>query len=278
MSVHRTKGENRIVVLIPARYQSTRLPGKLLQPILGKSILQRSYESALKSSLVDSVFIVTSDLEILSAAEAFKADIIFLPNGVYNNGTERIAGAAKRLGVSDSTILINLQADTFGDSVPKLLDYMLSSFIQATHSDPDDDFIFTPVCPLPLQHASFFNSDVVKCIVGLDGSGIFLRQLSEKGLTQAWRHYGIYLAFAKYFYRYLKEKETELEKECKLEQVRWSRVGVQIRPYYWQEPNPMLWDVNTESDLSEVADRISQIEQEQLKKVWFNGACGGSVA
>lgn len=96
-------------IIIPARYKSTRLPGKVLLDIAGKSMLQRVYEQA-KASGAQSVVVATDDEKVFKAAEGFGAEVI-MTDVNHETGTERLAEAAAVLGYDDDEIVVNMQCD-----------------------------------------------------------------------------------------------------------------------------------------------------------------------
>ena len=97
------------VVVIPARYASTRLPGKALLDIHGKPMLQHVYERGVESQATE-VVIATDDERIATAAEAFGATVC-MTSADHQSGTERIAEVADVLDWPDEQIVVNLQGD-----------------------------------------------------------------------------------------------------------------------------------------------------------------------
>lgn len=96
-------------VIIPARFDSTRLPGKALVDIAGKPMIQHVYESAIKSG-AEEVVIATDDKRIRQVAEDFGA-VVCMTSSDHQSGTERIAEAAVALGFEDDEIIVCLQGD-----------------------------------------------------------------------------------------------------------------------------------------------------------------------
>ena len=96
-------------VLIPARYASTRLPGKPLIDIAGKPMLQRVHEQAVASG-AESVVIAADDARIEQAARAFGASVC-MTSTQHSSGSERLAEAVQLLGYGDEEIVVNLQGD-----------------------------------------------------------------------------------------------------------------------------------------------------------------------
>ena len=104
---------NKVIIVIPARYASTRFPAKPLAELTGatgekKTLLQRSWEAALKVTGVDKVVVATDDDRIRIAAEEFGADVVMTPENCHN-GTARCSAVAKKL--PDYDIYVNLQGD-----------------------------------------------------------------------------------------------------------------------------------------------------------------------
>src|SRR5262245_36115990 len=115
----------KVVGIIPARYTSTRLPGKVLKPILGKPMIQRVLERILGVPILDSVWVATDDERIFRAAESFGARAI-MTSSHHPSGTDRLAEAAANI---DADIIVNLQGDQpflsaemIGEAVQPLLD------------------------------------------------------------------------------------------------------------------------------------------------------------
>ena len=196
--------KNKIrLVIIPARLESRRFPNKLIQVIEGKTLLQHSYESAKRSRLADDVIIAVADKELFDLAQSFGAEALIVDDDNIVNGTERVAIAAKMLGLEGRDILINCQADTFGEDVGMVIDDLIEE-VQINKVG-----MFTPTMLLKPQ--DFVNNNVVKVN---NNNNTFSRKIEYK------KHIGIYAAKKKYFSTYLKKPETYLEVEQRLEQLR----------------------------------------------------------
>jgi 3-deoxy-manno-octulosonate cytidylyltransferase (CMP-KDO synthetase) len=96
-------------VVIPARYASSRLPGKPLQDIAGKPMIRHVWEQACKSA-ARQVVVATDDARIVAACEAFGAEVL-LTRADHNSGTDRLAEVASRLGLAADAIVVNVQGD-----------------------------------------------------------------------------------------------------------------------------------------------------------------------
>lgn len=100
----------KIFVFIPARLGSTRMPGKPLALIAGKSMIRRVYEQAAKSPLPETVYIATPDEEIARAVKEFGGQAV-MTEPSHRSGSDRIAEAARSLGLAEDDIVVNLQGD-----------------------------------------------------------------------------------------------------------------------------------------------------------------------
>lgn len=98
-----------VYIIIPARYGSTRLPKKMLLPLAGKPIVQRTYEQAFQANVGD-VFIATDSNEIAEIAKQFDGKVL-MTDAKLQSGTDRVADAASQLNLNDDDIVINLQGD-----------------------------------------------------------------------------------------------------------------------------------------------------------------------
>ena len=114
----------KVTVVIPARFGSTRFPGKPLIDIFGKTMIQRVYDRVSKATLIDDIFVATDDNRIAEAVHGFSGKVI-LTSGHHQSGTDRVSEVAKNLS---SDIFINVQGDEPFVS-PKLIDQIASSLI-----------------------------------------------------------------------------------------------------------------------------------------------------
>ncbi|MGZ3593749.1 MAG: cytidylyltransferase domain-containing protein, partial [Syntrophales bacterium] len=100
----------KVVCIIPARYTSTRFPGKALAVLLGKPMIQHVYERVLAAGTVSFAAVATDDERIIAAVERFGGRAI-MTAASHRSGTDRIAEAVSRLDVDDSDIVVNVQGD-----------------------------------------------------------------------------------------------------------------------------------------------------------------------
>jgi len=216
--------------IIPARYASTRFPGKPLTDIHGKSMIQRVYEQCLKAKL-DRVVVATDDDRIFEHVQKFGGEVVMTAN-THKSGTDRIAEAAKTLHLTDEAIVLNIQGDEpFID--PKDIQ-LLGTCFENKHTEiatlvkkiSDLETLNNPNSPKVVlgihQQALYFSREAIPHIKGVDKES----WLSKKTFFQ---HIGIY-AFR---YDILKEitalSGSALEQSEGLEQLRWIENGYTIQ-------------------------------------------------
>ena len=233
-------------VVIPARFDSSRLPGKALLPLAGKPMLQWVHERA-KSSQATEVVVATDDERIATAARGFGADVAMTAR-THLSGTDRIAEVAATRGWAEADIVVNVQGDeplippVIIDQVAQLLD---------SHARAD---VATLAVRLD-QAADFNDANVVK--VACDGTGRALyfsrapipwNRDAPATLTPAsLRHIGIYAYRVGALRKLAKLQPSRLELIEKLEQLRALEAGMEIRVELAKE-RPLA-DVNTAADL-----------------------------
>jgi 3-deoxy-manno-octulosonate cytidylyltransferase (CMP-KDO synthetase) len=208
------KNEN-VSIVIPARWSSSRFPGKPLADILGKSMIQRVYEGC-KESEVSDVIVATDDERILDHVKNF-GKCFLTPE--FENGTLRVCWAAKNL---DSHFVINVQGDE-----PLINPGFLNYFIKRIKSLKKSE-ILTAASPLdPLQMK---NPNCVKLVSGKNSNAIcFTRSPFFSESSMIFKHIGIY--------GFLKEDLQVIEKlnpsqnshRESLEQIRWMEEGIKIK-------------------------------------------------
>lgn len=210
-------------VVIPARYASTRLPGKLLLEIAGKPLLQHVFESA-SASRAGQVVIATDDERIRTAAEAFGADVI-MTSHEHKSGTDRIAEAVSVMKEKDESVIVNVQGDEFG-LPPAIIDQLAEEL----HQNPDKPM--ATLCERITGREQLSNPNVVKVVVDMDQSAIYFsrsvipwcERIQDMAIAdlpmQPLRHIGIYAYRAGFLKTYTSLPHCPLEDSEKLEQLR----------------------------------------------------------
>ncbi|MEI2635331.1 MAG: 3-deoxy-manno-octulosonate cytidylyltransferase [Methylotenera sp.] len=214
-------------VVIPARYASTRLPGKPLLDIAGKPMVVRVAEQATKSGA--SEIIIATDFEkIVSVAQAHNLKAV-LTRIDHASGTDRIAEVAQKLAWADDEIVVNVQGDE------PLIDPELIKEV-AEHLADSKDAVMATACHAIHDEASFLNPNVVKVVMDAHGNALYFsrapipypRDEIYKANIQAYRHIGIYAYRVGFLKNYAQLSVTELEKIESLEQLRVLHHGYKI--------------------------------------------------
>jgi 3-deoxy-manno-octulosonate cytidylyltransferase (CMP-KDO synthetase) len=127
----------KVVIVIPARYESVRFPGKPLIPLNGVSLIQRCFESAVRVPGISAVYVATDDERIKNHVEEFGGNVLMTPKEC-RNGTERCAASLMLLPISPD-IVVNWQGDS-----PLISTHYVTSLITSLHGSPRADLV-TPV-------------------------------------------------------------------------------------------------------------------------------------
>lgn len=212
------------IVVIPARYASSRLPGKPLVDIAGKTMIQRVYEQAQKTS-ADQVYVATDDQRVEAEVNAWGGNVLMTdPN--HQSGTDRLAEVARKLDLAEDQLLVNLQGDE-PLMPPEVIDQVAANL--KAHSE-------CPVATLcePIQSKEdFLNPAVVKVVADTNNMALYFsrapipwpRDLSLDSTDlpdalSARRHLGIYAYRAGFLQEFVGWSVAELERTEMLEQLR----------------------------------------------------------
>jgi 3-deoxy-manno-octulosonate cytidylyltransferase (CMP-KDO synthetase) len=244
-------------VIIPARYASTRLPGKPLREIAGRTLLQYVYECAQRSA-AGQVIIATDDEQIRDAAAGFGADVC-MTSAEHRSGTERLAEVVDSLAVPPDEIIVNLQGDE------PLMPVSCLNQVAAALAEHPRAVVSTLCAPLT-DPDELFDPHIVKVVRDRENFALYFSRApipwhrDEFGLnrnrlptdgTIFLRHIGLYAYRAKYIKEYVRLDHCSLERAESLEQLRVLWHGGQIIvPETTEIPGP---GVDTEADLEKVA-------------------------
>lgn len=205
-------------VIIPARYGSTRLPGKPLVDLAGKPMIRHVYERAVESG-VGEVVIATDDERIRAAAEAFGARVC-MTAASHRSGTERLAEAIAQLGLGEEEIVINLQGDE-----PFMPPSLIRQVAETLAAHPDA--AMATACCVIASEEEFRNPNVVKVVCDVRGYALYFSRAPipyprdpGRALPAALRHIGLYAYRAGFVERYLAWPPCPLEEIEQLEQLR----------------------------------------------------------
>lgn len=216
---------SKVAIIIPARYASTRFPGKPLHVIAGKPLIQHVWERCCRAKRADTVIVATDDMRIAEAAFDFGAEVS-LTSDKHPTGTDRIAEVAARLrGYSH---ILNVQGDE-PDADPRLLDRLAKTLL-------DDRRLPMVTACFPFADAvEAASPNNVKVVLRPDGDALyFSRSLipfdrNALGEAAPKLHLGIYGYSRKFLLQFVKWKQTPLEKTECLEQLRALENGARIR-------------------------------------------------
>lgn len=247
------------LIIVPARYASTRFPGKPLVELTGangikKSLIQRSWEAAKAVENAD-VVVATDDERIKSAAHAFGADVVMTAESCAN-GTERCADALKNVTKSYD-LVVNLQGDA-PLSPPWFVTDLINSFVDGHNAD-----MATPVLKCDAETIAAFQADRKAGRVGgttavfntKNEALYFSKEVlpyADNPNTPVYHHVGIYAYRPAALLDYMSWSEGPLEKIEGLEQLRFLEQGRKIQCVEVDGKGRAFWEVNNPSDIERV--------------------------
>lgn len=253
-----------VLIVVPARYASTRYPGKPLVEIQGatgekKTLIQRSWEAAKSVSGVARVVVATDDDRIREAAEAFGAEVVMTPES-SRNGTERTAAALEALGAEADQydIIVNFQGDA-----PLTPAWFVEDLIAALREKPDD-IMATPVLRTSEEALAGFRRDRSEGRVGgttalmnRNGHAIYFSKevlpyggdAGSAAEAPVFHHVGVYAFRPKALQKYLSWPEGVLEKTEGLEQLRFIENGEPVTCVEVDSKGKHFWELNNPEDL-----------------------------
>jgi len=208
----------KVLVCIPARYNSVRFAGKVLAEDTGKFLIQHTWERACQAKLPEKVIIAADDERIAAAANLFGAESV-LTSPQHKSGTDRIAEAVRNI---DCDIVVNLQADE-----PEIEPENIDAAAQLLIKNPD--FSMATLAADFQNAEQIANPDIVKVITDSNDKAVYFsravipydREKSGVGeLHQYLRHIGIYVYRKEFLLKITTLPQTSLEKIEKLEQLR----------------------------------------------------------
>lgn len=208
--------------VIPARYGSTRLPGKPLALIAGKAMIQRIYEQCLAAELLSAVVVATDDARIIEAVAAFGGHAV-MTRSDHLSGTDRVAEAVAGI---DGAIVVNIQGDQ-----PFVTPAMIDETVRPLLDDPGLDI--ATLRYRITNEADLADPGVVKVVADLRGRALYFsrslvpypREAVEHGVYE---HVGLYAYRREALLRITQLAPTVLERVEALEQLRWLEHGLAI--------------------------------------------------
>ena len=213
----------RATVIIPARYESTRFPGKVLADRTGKPLIEHVYERASQARLVSDVIVATDDERIIDAVEKFGGKAV-LTRSDHPNGTSRIAEIAVDIAAD---LIVNVQGDE-PEIQPGHIDLAISTL------DSHESSVMATIASPFTDDEDPANPNIVKIVVGRDGAALyFSRSLipydrDGKNKVKPLKHIGLYVYRKDFLPKYVSLPMTDLEQTEKLEQLRVLEYGYKI--------------------------------------------------
>lgn len=243
-----------IVGIIPARYASTRLPAKALIEICGTPMVQRVYERAKKSRLIDRVIVATDDPRIEEVILRYGGDVMMTP-ATCTSGSDRCAVVAQTL---DADLIVNIQGDE-----PLIPPTMIDEAIQPLI---DDQTILMGTIVRPItEPEELCDPAVVKVVMDREGYALYfsrsviptVREVPDRsrwpGFHEFYKHFGLYVYRKDFLIQYSTLSATPLEKAENLEQLRVLEYGYKIRVTVTHDDSIA---VDTAEDLARVMNII----------------------
>ena len=234
--------------IIPARWGSTRFPGKPLHPIAGKPLIQHVWERCQQAKRLEATLIATDDERIAKAAEAFGARVK-MTSPEHISGTDRIAEAVT--SEPDCSHVLNIQGDEPLIS-PELID-----LVAARLTENAGISMITAAVPVT-DNLDLANPNIVKTVLTRDGEALYFSrsvipyQDSEIPVTPCYRHKGIYGYTREFLLKFVRWDPSPLELAEKLEQLRALENGAHIHVV-------MTDDTSSGVDTPAQADMVEQL-------------------
>lgn len=225
--------QNRICALIPARYQSSRLPGKPLLEIGGKTIIERTYSQTVKSKFINEVYVVSDDDRIINHIESIGGKCIKIDSECLN-GTERICKSLPLLE-SNYDIIVNVQGDEpFID--PDNIDYAISKYLE---NESDDNMVCTTI-HTKLEDVNEINSRTIgKMVMDKYNNVMYCSRAviphTKNGnldVNNVYNgHIGIFIFRRSYLPLYMMDKNTPAQLSEDIEWLKIMEHGYKIKSY-----------------------------------------------
>ncbi|SCY24011.1 3-deoxy-manno-octulosonate cytidylyltransferase [Paracoccus tibetensis] len=264
-----------VLIVIPARYASSRYPGKPLVELRGasgaaRSLIRRSWEAAMAVQGADRVVIATDDDRIREHAEAFGAEVV-MTSEACRNGTERCSDAVARLGVSPR-IVVNLQGDA-----PLTPAWFIEDLVAGLDAAPDAD-VATPV----LRCSGRMRADLIAdrhagrvggttAVFGDRRQALYFskevipfvpHQVGDDEASPVYHHVGVYAYRPEALTDYESCPEGVLERLEGLEQLRFLEQGRRILCVEVEARGRLFWELNNPEDVPRIEEMLAQMGQD----------------
>lgn len=259
-SFHSQPGRPPVTVVIPARFASSRFPGKPLVNLAGKPLIQHVYERVQAVPEIDQILVATDDVRILTAVKQFGGSALFM-EGTFRTGTDRVAAVAAQI---PGEVFVNLQ----GDEIvlhPELLTDLVVPFLESGAEMGTLRRRLT-------SSAEVQNSGVVKVVTDMSGTALYfsrapiphIRDGSPGDISSGlyYIHLGIYVYTREALMRFAELPTGRLEEAEKLEQLRALEYGIPIK--VWETSHPSL-RIDTPDDVTSAVAALQASANPQLQ-------------
>jgi 3-deoxy-manno-octulosonate cytidylyltransferase (CMP-KDO synthetase) len=242
----------KILAVIPARYASTRFPGKPLISIAGKPMIERVWERARQASLISRVMVATDDERIAKTVESFGGEVA-LTRADHRSGTERVAEVAA--AHAEAEIVVNVQGD-----MPLIEPEAIDAAIEGVRGDED---VKMGTLAVPITNpAEIMDPNVVKTVLDFDGNALYfsrapipwVRDRQGPVHVRHLKHLGLYVFRREALLEFATFPQGDLEKIEQLEQLRWLENGYRIRV---TEVESKTVEVDTPEDVKRVEQMLA---------------------
>jgi 3-deoxy-manno-octulosonate cytidylyltransferase (CMP-KDO synthetase) len=216
----------KIIAMIPARYNATRFPGKLMKDLGGKSVILRTYEATLQTYLFDEVYVVT-DSEIIKENISNAGGNVIMSKTAHECGSDRIAEAVAFLEVD---IVVNVQGDE-----PFIDKISLSKLIAVFKNDPYKEVDLASLKVEMTNQEDIENPNNVKVITDVNNLAIYFSRSvipfhRDKNVNvKYYKHKGVYAFRKQALLDFYKAPMTPLEASEKIEAIRYQEIGKKIK-------------------------------------------------
>lgn len=261
-----------VVIIIPARFESSRYPGKplaMLRGATGKtaSLIERSWRAAQGVSGIDRIVVATDDDRIRDAAEAFGAEVV-MTSSACRNGTERCAEAIRNMGITPE-IVVNLQGDA-----PLTPAWFIEDLVRGLRADPDAS-LATPVLRTSGQMRADLLADRAAgrvggttVVFGTEMQGLYFtkevipftgRDYAPAEPTPVFHHVGVYAYRPDQLLAYPTWPEGRLEKLEGLEQLRFLEENRRILCVEVEARGRQFWELNNPEDIPRIEAMLAEM-------------------
>ncbi len=213
-------------IIIPARFGSTRLPGKPLLKIGSRTMIQHVYQNCLDSG-AESVIVATDNLRIKTEVESFGGKVCLTDSSLVS-GSDRVASAVEHLGFDAEDIIVNVQGDE---------PFLSAEVIRQVGVQVENERKFVATVSKQLSPKTPNDENVVKVVTNCDGLALYFSRASIPYFTQdndnytksLKKHIGIYGYTVEQLLKFVGLERPEIEREERLEQLRFLYHGIQIK-------------------------------------------------